>query len=128
MPSIGIHNEKLQVCPDTPNCVCSDAEDTLHRVEPFALELSADQAWPLVCELIGQLPRTRIITSTDHYLHAEVRTAFFRFVDDLELHLRPRQQLIAVRSASRLGRSDLGVNRKRIEHLRKHLKMRGVIR
>jgi uncharacterized protein (DUF1499 family) len=52
----------------------------------------------------------------------------FGFVDDLELHLRPAEKLIAVRSAARLGHSDLGVNRKRVEGLRAVLRERGVIR
>ena len=74
------------------------------------------------------LPRTRIVTETDDYLHAECRSAFFGFVDDLELHLRPTQGIIAVRSAARLGHSDFGVNRKRVENLRALLHRQGVIR
>ncbi len=74
------------------------------------------------------LPRTRIVTETDDYLHAECRSAFFGFVDDLELHLRPTQGIIALRSAARLGHSDFGVNRKRVENLRLLLRNQGVIR
>jgi len=65
---------------------------------------------------------------TDDYLHAECSSAFFGFVDDLELHLRPGQGTIAVRSAARLGHSDFGVNRKRVEKLRSLLTQQGVIR
>ena len=67
---------------------------------------------------VAGLARTKIITQTDDYLHAECSSAVFGFVDDLELHLRPAQNLIAVRSAARLGHSDFGVNRKRVESLR----------
>jgi len=65
---------------------------------------------------------------TDDYLHAECSSAFFGFVDDIELHLRSAQGVIAVRSAARLGHSDLGVNRKRVEKLRSLLTQQGVIR
>ena len=74
------------------------------------------------------LPRTTIVTESADYLHAECASAFFGFVDDLELHLRPAQNAIAVRSAARLGRSDFGVNRKRVERLRAQLKAQGVAR
>jgi uncharacterized protein (DUF1499 family) len=74
------------------------------------------------------LPRTTIIIETDDYLHAECSSAFFGFVDDLELHSRPTEKSIAVRSAARLGHSDLGVNRKRVENLRALLRQQGVIR
>ena len=69
-----------------------------------------------------------IVTQTDNYLHAECSSAFFGFVDDIELHLRPEQNLIAVRSAARLGRSDFGVNRKRVENLRSLLRQQSVVR
>ena len=65
---------------------------------------------------------------TDDYIHAECSSAVFGFVDDLELHLRAAQKLIAVRSASRLGHSDFGVNRKRVENLRTRLQKQGVVR
>ena len=74
------------------------------------------------------LPRTKIITSTDDYLHAECSSAVFGFVDDLELHLRRGENLIAVRSAARLGHGDFGVNRKRVEQLRALLLRQGVVR
>jgi uncharacterized protein (DUF1499 family) len=77
---------------------------------------------------VSELSRTRIVTETADYLHAECRSALLGFVDDLELHLRPDEGIIAVRSASRLGYSDLGVNRRRVEGLRTSLIERGVLR
>jgi len=68
------------------------------------------------------------VKETSDYLHAECRSAWFGFVDDLELHLRPSEASIAVRSASRLGYSDLGVNRRRVEDLRASLIGRQVLR
>jgi uncharacterized protein (DUF1499 family) len=80
-----------------------------------------------VRESVESLPRTKIISETADYLHAECTSAFFGFVDDLELHLRTAEGVIAVRSAARLGYSDLGVNRRRIEDLRALLIKRGIV-
>ena len=66
-------------------------------------------AWLSVRGSVEGLPLTKIIDETSDYLHAECTSAVFGFVDDLELHLRPVEGLIAVRSSSRLGYSDLGV-------------------
>jgi uncharacterized protein (DUF1499 family) len=77
---------------------------------------------------VSSLPRTTIVDDSGQYLHAECRSAVFRFVDDLELHLRPDEGAIAVRSASRLGYSDFGVNRGRVETLRRKLVSAGVVK
>ena len=82
----------------------------------------------MIRRAVADFPRTKVINETDDYLHAECSSAFFGFVDDLELHLLRSQRLIAVRSASRLGYSDFGVNRRRVENLRAELIKRGVIR
>jgi len=74
------------------------------------------------------LRRTRITSETPEYLHAECRSALLGFIDDFELNLRPSEGVIAVRSASRVGYTDFGVNRKRVEALRAGLRKRGVIR
>jgi uncharacterized protein (DUF1499 family) len=95
-----------------------------------ALQLVATppEAWRIAQQAVAGLPRTKIVTGTDDYLHAECSSALFGFVDDLELHLRPSQNLIAVRSAARLGHSDFGVNRRRVENLRALLAQKGVAR
>ena len=90
--------------------------------------MPASEAWTTVRQIIAGQARTKILTESDNYLYAECTSAFFGFVDDLELHLRPLQNSIAVRSASRLGYGDFGVNRKRVENLRTELTKRGVIR
>jgi uncharacterized protein (DUF1499 family) len=69
-------------------------------------------------ELLRGQPELRVVERHHDYLRAEARTRWLRFVDDLEFWLDPAQQVIHVRSASRLGREDFGVNRKRIEHIR----------
>jgi uncharacterized protein (DUF1499 family) len=125
---LGVKDSRLASCPSSPNCVSSDDADTSHRIPAFQLALPAADAWRAVRSTIANEPRTKIITETDDYLHAECSSAFFGFVDDLELHQRPAQNLIAIRSAARLGHGDFGVNRKRVEKLRSSLTKQGVLR
>ena len=87
-----------------------------------------EQSWQQINSIITALPRTRIVTATNEYLHAECRSAVFGFTDDLELQLRPEEGRIEVRSLARLGYYDFGVNRKRVEQLRAILQKTGVIR
>lgn len=126
--NLGVKDSRLAPCPSTPNCVSSDATDPSHLAAAFQLAVPVTDGWRTARAAVVNLPRTRIVTETDDYLHAECRSAFFGFVDDLELHLRPTQGIIAVRSAARLGHSDFGVNRKRVENLRLLLRNQGVIR
>ena len=102
-----------------PNWVSSDSADPKHQVAP--LSARSESAFELVVMQAESLPRATVITRDGDYVHLEVRSLLFRFVDDLELHWREDQGLVAVRSASRAGHSDLGVNRKRVEALRESL-------
>lgn len=124
--NLGISDGELAPCPPTPNCVSSDATGQTHAVEALVL-VGTPEAWPTIRDAVEELPRTSVIEETDGYLHAECRSAVFGFVDDLELHLRPGDGVVAVRSASRVGRGDLGVNRRRVEELRALLRARGVV-
>ena len=124
----GLVNGQLADCPSAPNCVCSEASDAGHRIPPLALAVPAESAWrELEAVLTGQ-PRTRIVEQDASYLHAECRTRLLGFVDDLEFQLKAEEGLIAVRSASRLGYSDFGVNRKRVEEIRRLLRESGTVR
>ena len=125
--NIGIQASRLAACPSSPNCVSSDAADLAHSIAAFTLAIPPGEAWPALRRSVGGLRRTEIIAETSDYLHAECTSAVFGFVDDLELHLRSAEGLIAVRSASRLGYSDLGVNRRRIEDLRALLIKQGIV-
>ena len=126
--NLGIKDGRLAACPSTPNCVSSDATDSPHAIAAFQLVALPADGWRALRTALESLPRTKIITATDDYIYAECSSAVFGFVDDLELYLRPSQNLIAVRSAARLGHGDFGVNRKRVENLRTLLMQRGVIR
>jgi uncharacterized protein (DUF1499 family) len=97
-------------------------------VEAFALSAPLDESWRVLREEVAALPRTTVVAETDNYLHAQCASAVFGFVDDLEFHLRDSASSVAIRSASRVGFSDLGVNRKRVERLREALQARGVVR
>jgi uncharacterized protein (DUF1499 family) len=127
-PEVGVHAGALRPCPSTPNCVSSDAGDPPHHVAAFHLAVPAADAWSATVRAVEAMPRTAVLTRTDEFLHAECTSRIFRFVDDLELQLRSAEGVIAVRSASRLGRGDMGVNRRRVESLRAALAEQGIVR
>jgi len=114
-------------CPDTPNCVSSLAKNPKYRVEPFNLNKDPKTSWDIVKKTVELLPRTKVVSEDNSDIHAECKSMIFRFVDDLTLHLTPSKGIIHIRSASRIGYSDLGVNRRRVETLRKKLKQNGII-
>ena len=112
--NLGVRDGKLAPCPSSPNCVCTQAADAQHRIEPIAFSGSPDEAKARLKAILAELPRVRIVSETDHYLHTEFTSRLFRFVDDVEFLIEPGG-VIHFRSASRAGRSDLGVNRARME-------------
>ena len=112
---IGIVNGKLNPCPKSPNCVSTQATDNKQKVDPIQFSGSIDEAKDKIINIIGSLKRSKIITNKDNYIHAEFRTAIFKFVDDVEFLFDDSEKIIHFRSRSRLGYSDMGVNRKRME-------------
>ena len=110
---------ELADCPDRPNCVCTSATKPDSRIAPIELVEPAGAAQLKLEEIIADMPNSRLVVSQDNYVHAEFRSLVFGFVDDLELLIDERERLIYLRSASRVGYSDLGVNRKRVEELRR---------
>jgi uncharacterized protein (DUF1499 family) len=111
-------SNSLQPCPSSPNCVSSLASDETHRIEPFRFSGSAEEAWKSLGLVLRDLPRITIVEESGGYLHAEARSRIFRFVDDVDFMLDYEESVIQVRSASRVGHSDLGVNRRRVEQIR----------
>lgn len=123
--TIGLGPERrLAPCPDSPNCLSSQAEDVDHRVEPLAIRVDADRAWELAVRAVSEAERASIVEHRpgDGYLHATFRSAVFRFVDDLELLLDRHAKVIHLRSASRLGYYDFGANGRRIGALRERFR------
>jgi uncharacterized protein (DUF1499 family) len=115
---IGVAANRLAPCPDSPNCVSSQSEDKRHAIEPFRYEGAAETAMQALIDVIREMKRARIKTAQERYIHAEFTSFLFRFVDDVEFLLDKGAKTIHVRSASRVGYSDLGVNRKRVEAIR----------
>jgi len=117
--NLGVIGGRLAPCGRTPNCVSSQADpaDKEHYIAPIPFQGDAIAA---VRKAVESMPRARIISADSHYLYAEFRSALLRYVDDVEFHYDG--SVIHVRSASRLGRRDFGVNRARVEELRKRIK------
>ncbi|GMQ76701.1 MAG: DUF1499 domain-containing protein [Gammaproteobacteria bacterium] len=123
----GLIDNRLAPCPDSPNCVSSDATDEVHRVEPYRLKAPAQDAWHGLQNVVAAEQGIRLVEANDSYLHVEVRSAILRFIDDTEFQLRASEGIIAVRSAARTGYNDTGVNRKRVERIREALRARGLV-
>lgn len=117
--NLGVTDGRLAVCPASPNCVSTQADDAEHRMQPVSFAGSADEAMQRIKAVVAKMPRTKIVTAGDNYLHVEFRSALFRFVDDVEFLIDPDEQLVHFRSASRVGYSDIGANRRRMEQIRK---------
>ncbi len=119
-PELGIDDGRLKPCPSSPNCVCSYAspDDQQHHIEPLPLLGSPEESLAKLAGLLENRSDAKIIEQTARYIRAEFTTRLLRFVDDAEFLIDEPASVIHVRSASRLGHSDLGANRKRIESLR----------
>lgn len=119
--NLGVNSGKLAPCPNSPNCVSSQSSDVGHSIAALTYNSTPEEAIAKLKSVIQSLPRTKIITESNDYLYAEFKSALMGFVDDVEFYLDRKANVIQVRSASRLGQSDLGVNRKRIETIRAKL-------
>ena len=126
-PANSASDKKLPACRDSPNCVSSQAQDAKHFIEPFKISGSPEAAWEALKEALNNQSRMVITHETDDTLHAEATSLVFGFVDDINVILDRDTNLIHIRSASRTGHSDFGVNRKRIEALRLQLQKAHVI-
>ena len=112
---IGILNGKFHPCPKSPNCVSTHATDDKQKMNPIKFSGSLNEAKDKIIDIISSLKRSKIITNKENYIHAEFRTATFKFVDDVEFLFDDSEKIIHFRSRARSGYSDMGVNRKRME-------------
>ena len=112
-------NDRLSPCPKSPNCVSSLSEDESHYVAPLTYKATPEEAREKLISIIKSMKRSEIVTAEIDYIHATFKSALFGFVDDVEFSFNDQKKIIDVRSASRIGYSDLGVNRKRVEEIRK---------
>jgi uncharacterized protein (DUF1499 family) len=109
---------QLSPCPSSPNCVSTQGHDEGHSIAPFRYRKSRAEAKEALKEAIRSLPRTKLVEEDETYLHYEVTSLLFRFVDDVEFLFDDDTKTIHFRSASRTGYGDLGVNRARMEQVR----------
>ena len=116
--NLGVTEGKLAPCPNSPNCVSSQSTDPEHQIAPLTYTGSPEEAITKLKAAITSMPRTKIINAEGNYIYAEFTSALMGYVDDVEFYLNPEKNIIEVRSASRLGQSDLGVNRDRVETIR----------
>jgi len=117
----------LPPCPNSPNCVSSQAADSDHYIAPFKIKGKPEDAFAALKKALSEQSRTVITEASDTTLHAEATSLIFRFVDDVNAILDAESGMIQVRSASRVGYSDFGVNRRRVEALRTALQQAGAI-
>lgn len=118
--SLGLKDGKLAGCGQRLNCVSSqtDPGDAQRYVAPIPFRGIAAEALAAVRSAVERMPRARIVAQEANYLHAEFKSKLLGFVDDVEFTFDESAGLLHVRSASRLGRRDFGVNRRRVEALR----------
>lgn len=122
-----IADKQLPACPNSPNCVSSQAADSGHFIAPFKIIGDVEAAWAALKKALISQSRTVITHETDDTLHAQATSLVFRFVDDIDVTLDTDTKTIDIRSASRTGHSDFGVNRQRLEMLRAQLQQAQVI-
>ncbi|MGB3693779.1 MAG: DUF1499 domain-containing protein [Spirulinaceae cyanobacterium] len=115
---LGVRDGKLTPCPGTPNCVNSQSDRPQEEIPPLAYDSTPEVAMAKLKGVVEGMERTKIVEESSHYLYAEFTSKLMGFVDDVEFHLNEATKVIDVRSASRLGKSDLGVNRQRVEEIR----------
>lgn len=115
---LGVKDGRLAPCPASPNCVSTQADNDAHRIEPLRFTGSPSLALFRLKTVLSRQPRMKIVAETDNYLHVEATSLVFRFVDDVEFLIDEKAGVIHFRSASRIGYSDLGANRARMERIR----------
>jgi uncharacterized protein (DUF1499 family) len=116
----------LDPCPKTPNCVSTQApaDDRAHAMPAIPFTIPTQAVVHAIMDVIAEQKRARVVSRDTLYLHAEFRSRVFRFVDDVEFVVDPVDHILHFRSASRVGRSDFGANRKRMEELSRLLHAR----
>ena len=114
-----VKDHRLAPCPDSLNCVSTLSDSETHAIAPFRYHKTMAEAKAVLKHIIGEMSRTELVQEEEGYLHYEVRSFLFRFVDDVELLFDEDTKTIHFRSASRVGYSDFGVNRNRMEEVRR---------
>ena len=119
--NLGVRDNRLSPCPSSPNCVSSQSNDESRKIDPIRFSSTTAEAVNRLKRVIQGMERTTVVRETLNYLHVEFST-FLGFVDDVEFYADESQKVIHLRSASRVGYWDLGVNRRRMESIRAEFK------
>lgn len=115
--TLGLQNGQLGKCPDKPNCIVSYKYDEDHYLEPIQVISNKERAHKKITGILLKNSSAKIIATNPDYIYAEFTSSILRFVDDVEFYFG-EEKFVHFRSASRIGKSDLGVNKKRIEEIR----------
>lgn len=125
--NVGVNNGLLNPCPDLYNCVCSQyTSHKRHYLTPWKYKGSPDETIPIISKVLTEESQIEIIKRTDNYIHAEVTVPVFGFIDDLEFLISEEKRVLHFRSASRLGTWDFGLNKFRLQKLKKKLRAAGL--
>jgi uncharacterized protein (DUF1499 family) len=116
---LGIKDAKFALCPDTPNCISSQSKISDKKIAPMPFHSNLKNRHDEIINIVKNLPRTNLITNSTSYLHFEFTSKIMRFVDDVEFYFDESNTIIHIKSASRLGQKDFGVNKNRIKLIRK---------
>lgn len=116
--NLGVKDGQLAPCPNRPNCVSSQSVSERHAIEPVIFTSDPEKEMIRLKNFLSEMKGVTIITAEDNYIYAECKTPLMGFVDDLEFYWDSESKVCHVRSASRLGYRDFGVNRDRIEKIR----------
>ncbi|MCP4711439.1 MAG: DUF1499 domain-containing protein [Planctomycetes bacterium] len=115
---LGVNEGKLKSCSGRPNCISSQSQGSKHYEPPLTYEGLLGTANTALINAVGAMPYSRIVIYDYNYIHAEFSSDWFGFVDDVEFYFDDVHKTIHLRSASRVGYSDFGVNRRRMMKIR----------
>ena len=114
---LGVTKGTFSPCPDSPNCVSTQSERKRYAMKPLPYLQTREASRERILNILKGIRRTKIVTLTESYIHMECRTAFLRFVDDVEFFLDETARVVHFRSASRRGYYDFGMNRRRMKEI-----------
>lgn len=117
--TVGLVSGEFKALKDSPNGVSSQSTIEEKQVPPFQMATSVTEAKKNIKDLILSYNNTKLIEESDHYLHFIFTTKGFHFKDDVEFYFDSEKNIIDFKSQSRIGYSDMGMNRERYEMIKK---------
>lgn len=116
---LGVHNGQLAAMPDTPNAVSSQTDDASKHVDALPMQGSAKETLTKILACLQEMGNNTVTTQLDNYIHAVFVTPFMKYHDDVEFYIDTANNKVQFRSASRVGKSDLGANKARYDAFKK---------